>query len=256
MSATPETELELAHRQIDELRRELAQSRLAIEDFTYSVSHDLRAPLRHVVSYLKVVREDIGDGIDPAITAHLNTASDAASHMGRLMDGLLELSKVGRAELQVTHVDLQRLVSDLCHQADRDATPCQIRWQIAPDLPTVRGDIALLGRMLAVLLSNALKFTRDNPQATIEISWTRSGDGHCELRLCDNGVGFDARFQDRLFRVFQRLHGPREFDGIGVGLALARQIVERHGGTIRARGDLAPGCEISLTLPLARGPGA
>lgn len=249
-------ELELAHRQIDQLRRELAQSRLVIEDFTYSVSHDLRAPLRHVVSYLKVVREDIGDSIDPAITAHLNTASEAASNLGRLIDGLLELSKVGRAELQFTDVDLQRLVSDQCHQADRDAMGRQIRWRIASDLPTVHGDIALLGQMLARLLSNALKFTRDCPQATIEISWTRDGEGHCELRLRDNGVGFDARFQDRLFRVFQRLHGPREFDGIGVGLALARQIVERHGGTIRARGDLAPGCEISLTLPLAQGAGA
>ena len=255
MSAA-QTELELAHRQIEQLQRELAQSRLAIEDFTYSVSHDLRASLRHVVSYLKVIREDIGDGIDPAITAHLNTASGAASHMGRLMDGLLELSKVGRAELQVTDVDLQRLVSDLCHQADRDAMGRQIRWRIAPDLPTVRGDIALLGQVLTRLLSNALKFTVDCPQPTVEISWTRNADGQCELHLRDNGVGFDPRFQDRLFRVFQRLHSPREFDGIGVGLALARQIVERHGGTIRARGDLAPGCEISLTLPLAQGAGA
>ena len=240
-----------ASQTVEELRRELAQARVAMEDFTYSVSHDLRASLRHVRAYLKILREELGATVDPAIVSHLDTASGAAAHMGHLMDGLLQLSKVGRAELQLSPVDLQRLVSDVRHELELDAPTQRIEWLVAPDLPRVWGDMALLGQMLACLLGNALKFTRDVPVAAIDVGWSRNPAGQCELTIRDNGVGFDARLQDRLFRVFQRLHSSRQFEGIGIGLALARQVVERHGGTIRGRGDLGPGCEISLTLPIA-----
>ena len=256
------TELEDAHAEIARLRQQLVQTGNALEDFTYSVSHDLRASLRHVSAYLKVVREDLGDGLDASIASHLDTAGEAAAQMARLMDALLELSRVGRAELQWGEVDLARLISDVRHQLEPDALQRHIEWRIAPDLPVVRGDMALLGLVLRHLLANALKFTRPRDPATIDVSWTRR-DGRCELRIRDNGVGFDARQQDRLFRVFQRLHSPRQFEGLGIGLALARRVVERHGGTIGARGQSAnaagdatanealPGCEISLTLALA-----
>ena len=252
----PESELERARRQIEQLERQLAQAGQELEEFTYSVAHDLRASLRHVGAYVKIVREDVGEGMDVAIGTHLDKAGEAAAQMGRLMDGLLELSRVGRAELHFSDVDLSRLVADVRHQLERDTGQRRIVWCIAPDLPLVRGDLALLGQMLAHLLGNAVKFTRGCAEAAITISWARQGDGVCELRIRDNGVGFDARLHGRLFRVFQRLHGPRPFEGIGIGLALSRRVVERHGGGIHARGDSEKGCEISLTLPLADGAAA
>ena len=242
-------ELDQARRQIAQLKQQLAQAGQALEDFTYSVSHDLRASLRHVSAYLKIVREDLGGTVDAGIASHLDTAGDAAAHMARLMDGLLELSRVGRAELHLGDVDLCRLVADVRHQLEASTAQRQIVWQVASDLPVVRGDTALLGQMFAHLLTNAVKFTRDCPLATIDIGWTRLPDGACALHIQDNGAGFDSRLQERLFHVFQRLHSVKQFEGIGIGLALARRVAERHGGSIRAQGSIGAGCRISLTLP-------
>lgn len=278
------TELDEARAEVSRLRLQLVQANNALEDFTYSVSHDLRASLRHVGAYLKVVREDLGDGVDTAIASHLDTAGEAAAQMARLMDGLLELSRVGRAELELGDVDLGRLISDVRHQLEPVTAARRIEWRVAPDLPVVRGDLALLGLVLRHLLGNALKFTRPCDVATLDISWTRH-DNFCELQIRDNGVGFDSRQQHHLFRVFQRLHSSRQFEGLGIGLALARRVVERHGGTISARSETfnnealgaacyagttganalgssgsyagaragSSGCEINLTLPLADG---
>jgi len=246
-----EADVSMAHA-IADLQRQLAASHQALEDFTYAVSHDLRAPLRHVGAYLKIVQEDLGAGADPDILAHLQTARDAAARMGQLMDGLLELSRLGRAEMHWSAVDLGRLASDVWHQLKPECGHRQVACRIAPDMPLVRGDMALLGQLLMRLVDNALKFTRAAPRATIDIGWRAAAPGWCEVHVRDNGVGFDARLQDRLFRVFQQLHGGKEFEGLGIGLAFARGVVERHGGVIRARGDLAPGCEVSLSLPLAQ----
>lgn len=248
--APASAELQQARQQIAQLQQQLAQAGQALEDFTYSVSHDLRASLRHVSAYLKIIREDLGSGDPAAIVSHLDTAGNAAAHMARLMDGLQELSRVGRAEMQRCSLDFSRLISDVRHQLEADTAQRKIEWQVAPDLPKVWGDMALLGQMLVQLLGNALKFTRDCPVARIEVGWERRDDGSCELRIRDNGVGFDPRFQDRLFRVFQRLHSPKQFEGIGIGLALARRVVERHGGRIWASGAMGAGCQISFTLPL------
>ncbi|MEO8546311.1 MAG: ATP-binding protein, partial [Burkholderiaceae bacterium] len=234
------------------LERELAQAHLAMEDFTYSVSHDLRASLRHVSAFVRIAREDLGAAADPDVVAHLDKAAGAASQMGRLMDGLLELSRIDRAELQLGNVDLERLVDDIRHQLQQQAPAHDIVWQVAPDVPQVYGDVALLHQMLAQLLGNAIKFTRNSAQARITIDGHQRDDGWVEIQLRDNGVGFDPRLKDRLFRVFQSLHSAREFDGIGIGLALARRVVERHGGTIAASGEPGKGCCISLSLPPAR----
>ena len=246
-------ELLAARAQIAQLQRELAQARAALEEFTYSVSHDLRAPLRHVGAYLKIIREDLGDALEPGIASHLHTAADAAAQLGHLMDGLLDLSRAGRAELQLSCVDLQRLLPELQDKLLSDIGERPITWRIAPDLPRIRGDLALLGQALLCLLANAVKFTRPSPMPAIDIGWQALANGWCELHIQDNGAGFDSRYSDRLFRVFQRLHSGRQFEGIGVGLALARLIVERHGGTIQARGEPGSGCRINLTLPMASG---
>jgi signal transduction histidine kinase len=234
------------------LEGELAQARLAMEDFTYSVSHDLRASLRHVSAFVRIAREDLGSDAAPEIASHLDKAAGAASHMGRLMDGLLELSRIGRAELQPGNVDMVRLVNDIRHQLQGQAPGRDIDWQVAPELPQVHGDVALLHQALVQLLANALKFTRKCPQAVVSVDGQRRSDGWIEIRLCDNGVGFDPRLQDRLFRVFQSLHSAKEFEGIGIGLALARRVVERHGGHISATGEPGKGCCISLKLPPAQ----
>ncbi len=240
------------HQRIAQLESELSQARLVLEDFTYSVSHDLRASLRHVHAYLRIAREDLGDELDPAIAAHLDTAAGAAAQMGRLMDGLMELSRVGRAVMQHGVVNMARLLDDLRQPLHERSQGRDVQWQIAPDLPRVRGDAVLLGQMLTCLLDNALKFTGQcQGGARIEIGWSALAGGMCEIYVQDNGAGFDPRVQDRLFKVFQRLHSTRQFDGIGIGLALARRVVERHGGQIRASGALGQGCRISFCLPLA-----
>ena len=237
--------------QLQRLERELAQSRQALEDFTASVSHDLRAPLRHVSAFVRIAREDLGDGVDPEVGSHLDKAADAAAHLGQLMDGLLELARIGRAELQPGPVDLARLVDDIRHQLQGGLQGRDVVWQVAPDLPLAHGDVALLHQLMARLLDNALKFTRDCPQTRIEIGGRLTEDGGVEIQVRDNGVGFDPLQQERLFRPFQRLHSAKVFDGIGIGLALARRVVERHGGDIAASGEVGKGCCISLRLPPA-----
>ena len=243
--------LQAARAQVADLQRQLALARQVLEEFTYSVSHDLRAPLRHVSAYIKIVREDLGEAVDPGTLSHLQTAGDAALQMGRLMDGLLELSRTARAELQPSRVDLPRLLDELKDKLTPTNGERRILWRIAHDLPAVQGDLALFGQMLTCLLGNAVKFTRHTEAPTIDIGWRALEGGWCELHVQDNGAGFDARFADKLFRVFQRLHSSKQFEGIGIGLALARLVVERHGGTIHARGEAGSGCRISLTLPMA-----
>ena len=255
-SAPVDPELLAARLQITDLQRQLAQAREVLEEFTYSVSHDLRAPLRHVSAYLKIIREDLGESVEPSIASHLQTAGDAAAQMARMMDGLLEVSRTGRADMQVANIDLPGLLPELQHKLEPAIGTRAIAWRIAPDLPRVRGDLALVGQMLWHLLANAVKFTRSTSQPVIDVGWHARDDGWCEIHIQDNGAGFDPRFADRLFRVFQRLHSARQFEGLGIGLALARLIVERHGGSIRAEAAIGTGCRISLTLPMASDPAA
>ncbi len=257
---TPEEEvspaLRAAQQQVQGLQRQLALARQVMEDFTYSVSHDLRAPLRHVSAYLKILREDLPQPLDPAIASHLQTAAEGAAQMSRQMDGLLDLFRTGRADMQWVDVDLQQLVAEVQDQLAPEIGERPIEWQIAADLPHLHGDITLLGRLVACVLSNAVKFTRAIDPARILVGWRPTRPGWCELQIEDNGAGFDPRFAERLFKVFQRLHSTRQFEGLGTGLALARLITERHGGTIRADGAVDGGCRISLVLPMAGGAAA
>ena len=252
MSPAGGAQAESAQQHLQRLERALAQSREALEEFTSSVSHDLRAPLRHVSAFVRIAREDLGDDVDPEVASHLDKAADAATHLGHLMDGLLELSRVGRAELQPGPVDMHDLVEDIRRQMQEKLQGRDVVWQVAPDLPPVFGDVALLHQLMVRLMDNALKFTRDCPQTQIEIGGKSTDDGGVEIQVRDNGVGFDPRQQERLFRPFQRLHSAKAFDGIGIGLALARRVVERHGGTIAASGEVGKGCCISLCLPALR----
>lgn len=236
------------------LRSELQAARDALGDFAYVVSHDLRANLRHITAYAGLVREEFEDGGDtlPAeALSYLETVTNAARLMGRQIDGLMAWSQLDRIELDPVPLDLSVLVAEAREALAPEAAGRQIDWRVAADVPPLRGDAALVRQLLGHLLSNALKFTRPRARADIEIGWQPAEAGRCALYLRDNGVGFNPRLQDKLFHVFQRLHSASEFEGLGLGLALARKIVERHGGRIEAEGTLDAGCCIRFTLPLA-----
>lgn len=237
----------------ERLRRELAQARAALEDFTYSVSHDLRAPLRHVNAYVQILQEDMAELGRPDLLAHLDTVSQAARQMGWQIDALLELSRLNRVELQCERFDAGPLVREVCAALAPTPDGRALEWQVASDLPALRGDTALIRQALTHLLSNALKFSAPRRLARINIDWQAQADGWCALTVGDNGVGFNPRYGAKLFQAFQRLHSVREFEGLGMGLALTRRIVERHGGAVWAEGVPDGGCRVSFTLPLAQG---
>lgn len=235
-------ELELSQRQ-------LAAAKAGLADYAYTVSHDLRANLRHITAYVELVREELGDSPGAELATYLDTVTNAAQLMGRQIDGLTRWSQLDRVELVETTLDMQALIDEARRALEGEAEDRQILWQVAQDFPALHGDGALLRELLGLLLSNALKFTRTRAQAVIQIGWQRPEEGGCLVFVRDNGVGFNRRQRDKLFHVFQRLHSGNEFEGLGLGLALARKIVALHGGSIRVEGEPDAGCQISFTLP-------
>lgn len=233
------------------LRAELQATRDALGDFAYVVSHDLRANLRHITAYAALVREELGSAPVDEVAGYLDTVTHAAKLMGRQIDGLMSWSQLDRVELELVPLDLHALVAEARQALAGEAAGRQIDWRVAADFPPLRGDATLVRQLLGHLLSNALKFTRPRAQADITIGWQPADAGWCVLSVRDNGVGFNPRLQDKLFHVFQRLHSANEFEGLGLGLALARKIVERHGGRIEAEGAPDAGCCVRFTLPLA-----
>lgn len=247
MTGTPEH----LQRENERLQRELDHARSELQDFTYSVSHDLRASLRHVSAYVQIIREDLGDQSNSATAAHLDTVSQAARQMGRQIDALMELARLTQVNLQLSTVDAGQLVRDVCSTLTSPLAGRVVEWQVANDLPALLCDATLIGQAVTHLLSNGLKFTGARSVAEIKVTCQAHAGGQCAITVTDNGVGFNAQYKDKLFHAFQRLHSAREFEGIGMGLALTRKIVERHGGSVWATGAPDAGCSISFTLPLA-----
>jgi light-regulated signal transduction histidine kinase (bacteriophytochrome) len=233
------------------LQRELLQAKAELAEFTASVSHDLRASLRHVNAYVQIIQEDLGDGAPAALLGYLGTVSQAARQMGRQIDGLTALSRLNQVALQLGPVDLAPVVQAVCTDLAPELTGRVVDWQVAADCPALRCDATLLRQVLAHLLSNACKFTASRAVAEVNVTWQLEADGLCALTVSDNGVGFNPQYTAKLFHVFQRLHGAREFEGLGMGLALTRKIIERHGGTVRASGAVNAGCNVTFTLPVA-----
>jgi len=225
--------------QLEAMTREL-------EAFSYSVSHDLRAPLRHVHGFAKLLLEG-AEGLDETSVRYLTIISKAAAKMGELIDGLLALSRTGRAELRAEAVDLNRLVSEVSAECAQEAKDRRITWKRG-DLPRVRGDAALLRIVFVNLVSNAVKFTARRDEAVIEVGGWHGEDGEVIVRVQDNGAGFDSRYTGKLFGVFQRLHREDEFEGTGIGLATVRRIVHRHGGRVWAEGEVDRGAAFYIAL--------
>jgi signal transduction histidine kinase len=234
------------HRRATESAAALARKDVELSSLNYAVSHDLRAPLRAIDGFSRILLEECRDQIDTRHAGYLDRVSAAANELGALIDDLLQLSRVGRAELHVSSVDLselaRRVASELQSRTDR-AIEVVIEGEFM-----VRGDRRLLRIVLEQLIGNSWKFTAPSPAPRIECRG-RHADAHVEFAVTDNGVGFDAARADKLFQPFQRLHGRGEFPGTGIGLAVVHKIVDRHGGHVRAEGSVGQGASFFFTLP-------
>ena len=218
-----------------------------LEAFSYSVSHDLRAPLRHVAGFVQLLQSNAKGKLDETGARYLEVISGAAKKMGELIDDLLSFSRTGRAQMHVEPVPLGPLVDECRRELEPETRGRTIDWQIG-DLPEVAADRALLRQVLANLLGNAVKYSGKREVARIEVSARREGN---EIVVCvrDNGAGFDMKYADKLFGVFQRLHTEAEFEGTGIGLANVRRIVVRHGGRAWAEGEVDKGAAFYFALP-------
>lgn len=239
---------ELENRVVERTEQLLAANK-DLESFSYSVSHDLRSPLRHISSFVSLLEEHLGGQCDEVSGRYLSTIGNSARHMSQLIDGLLAFSRLGRSAVNLTPVDFTLLVDAVVGQLGHDTEGRVVDWVIAPDLPVVQGDALLLREVWANLLGNAYKYTRPRERTRIEVGWSVDPVVGYTFFVRDNGVGFDTKYAQKLFGVFQRLHRASEFEGTGIGLALTRRIIERHGGSIWAESQLGEGSTFYFALP-------
>jgi signal transduction histidine kinase len=230
--------------------RDLETSNNELESFAYSVSHDLRAPLRHVVGYSELLQRQASTSLDDKSRRFMQTILESAKRMGNLIDDLLAFSRIGRAETKNVVVSLGQLVKEVVAEIGQETGRRDIVWKIHP-LPVCYGDRSMLRLVIDNLLSNAVKFTRMRAPAEIEIGCV-DGEDEVEVFVRDNGAGFEMQYVDKLFGVFQRLHLPEEFEGTGIGLATVRRIIHRHGGEVRAEGGVDQGATLYFSLPKAQ----
>jgi PAS domain S-box-containing protein len=236
-------------RRVQERTTELAASNNELQAFAYSVSHDLRAPLRSINGFSQALAEDAGDRLDQASREHLSRIQAATQRMGQLIDDLLKLSRVTRTEMRREAVDLSALAAEVTAELRRRHPERRVETVIAPGL-LARGDRSLLGLVLENLLGNAWKFSAARECARIEVGGA-TVDGSPAFFVRDDGAGFDMAYADKLFTPFQRLHSTAQFEGTGIGLATVRRIVQRHGGKVWAQGEVGRGATFTFTLDQA-----
>ena len=239
----------LEHR-VEARTHELQEANRELEAFSYSVSHDLRTPLRHIVGFGDLLRKDLEGQLGDKAQRYLGIITDAATRMSVLIDDLLSFSRMGRTELQLQWVSLTELAREVSAELTAETHGRVVTWDIH-DMPSVPADPALLRLVFTNLLSNALKYSRTREVSHVGVTAHVQGD-EVTVVVRDNGVGFDSRFADKLFGVFQRLHRAEEFEGTGIGLANVRRIVSRHGGRVWAESELGKGAAFYFTLPLER----
>lgn len=256
-------EIQQQHREIRGLNRDLerrvadrtAQLEAAnkeLEAFSYSVSHDLRAPLRHIDGYAQMLLKRLSSRIDDTERRFFDVIVGSTRGLGTLIDELLAFSRMGRKDLNRSQFDMGALVAEVIDEFREDTNGRSIEWRIEP-LPVVDADRGMLRQVWRNLLGNALKYTRGREPAVIEIS-SESSDRRHRFRVRDNGAGFDMQYVHKLFGVFQRLHTEAEFEGTGIGLANVRRIVQRHGGEVSAEGAIDAGATFDFTLPIRSTP--
>ncbi|SEI51343.1 ATP-binding protein [Frateuria terrea] len=230
-----------------DLNEQLVRSNKELEAFSYSVSHDLRAPFRHIVGYSELLLQAAGDQLGDREKRFIATIIESANSAGSLVDNLLSFSQMGRSTLGKVRIDMRQLAHEARHLLEVDVGDRAIEWHFG-DLPVVEADPMMIRLVLQNLFSNALKFTRGRDPAVIGLN-CETVDGEHRFCVCDNGCGFDMRYVGKLFGVFQRLHHTEEFEGTGIGLANVRRIIERHDGRTWATSELGKGASIYFTLP-------
>jgi PAS domain S-box-containing protein len=231
---------------VEQRTAQLAAANQELEAFTYSVSHDLRAPLRHIGGFSRILMEDFASKMQPEAQQHLQRIADGARRMGLLVDELLNLARVGRHALSLQLTNLNLVVEDVISMLQPEAQGRVVEWKIA-HLPSAECDPILMRQVFQNLLANALKFTRTRERATIEIG-CREKNGQLIISVRDNGVGFNMKYSDKLFGVFQRLHRAEDFEGTGVGLATVHRIIHKHEGRIWAEAGIDKGATFYFTL--------
>jgi light-regulated signal transduction histidine kinase (bacteriophytochrome) len=241
-------ELEKSNAALERRRLELESANKELEAFAYSTSHDLRAPLRHVAGYSELLQKHAGAALDDKSRRYVANLLESAKKMGMLIDDLLAFSRIGRAEAHNTMVSLEQLLREVLAEIERDTEGREIAWKVGA-LPTVHGDRAMLRVALFNLVSNAVKFTRTRAHAEIEIGCAEGKPDEVVVFVRDNGVGFDMKYLNKLFGVFQRLHRPESFEGTGIGLATVQRIVARHGGRVWAEGVVDGGATFYFSAP-------
>ena len=253
------TERKRREDEIQDLNLELARRSTALEGmnkeleaFAYSISHDLRAPLRHMAGYTELLQKKATPLLDEKNNHYIAMILEASKRMGALIDDLLAFSRIGRAETQKTLVSLEQLVREALSELKQDTEGRSISWKIG-SLPEFYGDRSMLRLVLVNLLSNAVKFTRTRQKAVIEIGSTSKNGEELVVFVRDNGVGFDMKYVDKLFGVFQRLHQPEAFEGTGIGLATVQRIIHRHGGRVWAEAAIEQGATFYFSAPNPRG---
>lgn len=233
-------------RRVLERTAELAAANQDLESFTYSVSHDLRAPLRHMDGFSRILIDEYAEKLDPEVRGYLERIRAGARQMGRLVDDLLKLARVGRHDLAREATDLGAIASEVVENLKNDVDGRVVEWKMG-ELPRVECDASLVKQVFQNLLSNALKYTGPRERAVIEVDRV-TRDGEHVLFVRDNGVGFNMKYADKLFGVFQRLHRADEFEGTGVGLATVKRIVDKHGGRVWAEAEMGKGATFFFTL--------
>jgi light-regulated signal transduction histidine kinase (bacteriophytochrome) len=229
------------------VNEQLVRTNKELEAFSYSVSHDLRAPFRHIVGYAELLSSSANERLDATERRFLDTIVDSAKAAGTLVDDLLSFSQLGRSTLGKMSVDMSLLVDDVRHRLEMDYRDRSVVWDIAP-LPSVTMDPAMIRLVWQNLIANALKFTRDTPTPVIAVGCESTEQEHVFF-VRDNGCGFDMRYVDKLFGVFQRLHHVEDYEGTGIGLANVHRIVSRHGGRVWAEGKLGEGATFFFSIP-------
>ena len=235
---------------VGERTAQLETANKELEAFSYSVSHDLRAPLRHISGFSQLLMEEFGSTLDPNAQQYLERIQAGAQKMGVLVDELLSLARVGRHALRLQPTQLNAMVAEVIAILQPDCEGRRVEWMIA-DLPTVACDPVLVKQIFQNLLANALKFTRPRTRAVIEVSH-KEEDGRPVFMVRDNGVGFSMKYIDKLFGVFQRLHRSEDFEGTGIGLVTVQRIVRKHGGQVWAEGELDKGAAFYFTLGVGK----
>jgi K+-sensing histidine kinase KdpD len=223
-----------------------------LEAFAYSVSHDLRAPIRHIAGFTELLQKNAASVLDERSQRHATMILESAKRMGNLIDDLLAFSRIGRVEAHKTMVSLQQLVQEAQSEVAQETDGRDINWKIGK-LPACYGDRSMLRLALINLIANAVKFTRTRPHAEIEIASTNHNPDQIVVFVRDNGVGFDMKYVNKLFGVFQRLHAPEAFEGTGIGLATVQRIIHRHGGRVWAEGLVDAGATFYFSLSKSPG---